>query len=109
MINGRQISNENLNEDISFSSQNEQITKQIFIEQGFIIKQWICFQLPMSFPNVKTFLSFPRIAPWFNDEKLYSKAENETKRILHEEYGFHLSSNQSFHLQNDVIILIASK
>ena len=109
MSNGKQISPSDLESNISFSCSNEQITKEMFIEQGFIIKEWIPVELPMSFPDIRTFLSFSRIAPWFNDENLFSQAENETQRILHEEYGFESNSNSPFHLPSYVIIVIASK
>jgi hypothetical protein len=109
MATGEKIDISQLESNVSFSCWQEETTRQLFIAEGFTVEEWIPLNLPMSFPNIRALLSFCEICPWFNDEALYYKAEEETKRILREIYGLQLDFNGSFELQNTVIVVAASK
>lgn len=109
MATGEKLDISQLESNVSFSCWQEEITKQLFITTGFTIQEWISVNLPMSFPNIRALLSFCEVCPWFNDENLYFKAEEETKRILHEDYGIELHSDGSFQLPSTVIVVVASK
>jgi hypothetical protein len=109
MATGEKIDISQLESNVSFSCWQEETTRQLFIAEGFTIQEWIPLNLPMSFPNIRALLSFCEICPWFNDESLYYKAEEETKRILREIYGLQLDFDGSFELQNTVIVVAASK
>jgi len=106
---GENIDISELESDGSFSCWQEETTRQLFIAEGFTIKEWIPVNLPMSFPNIRTLLSFCEICSWFNDETLYHKAEEETRRILREDYGLQFDFNGSFQLPSVVIVVVASK
>ncbi|CAF0783154.1 unnamed protein product [Adineta ricciae] len=109
MTNNQESVEGNLDDDSSFSCANEELTRSLYEQQGFRIRDWLHFKLSMSFPDIRTFLSFARVAPWFNDENLYLKAESEAKRILTEEHGKNFFENKSFQLENDAVIIIATK
>ena len=109
MATGKRINPSELESDASFSLWSEEKTRELFTTQGFIIQQWITVDLPMSFPNIRMFLSFCRIAPWFNDPIQYSVAEVEVQRILREEYHLTIQSNDSFELPSKVVVIVASK
>ena len=109
MTNNQQSVEGNLEDNSSFSCANEELTRSLYEQQGFRIQDWLCFKLSMSFPDIRTFLSFARVAPWFNQENLYLKAESEAIRILTEDYGKNFFEDKSFQLENDVVITIATK
>jgi SAM-dependent methyltransferase len=109
MANGERIDVSKLETDGSYSCWREEETRQLFTAQGFTIEEYISIDLPMSFPNIRTLLSFCDMCPWFNDPLVYPKAEEETKRILCEDLGFELDFNQSFQLPSTVIVVVASK
>lgn len=98
-----------LETDVSFSCNNEEQTKALFREQGFAIEQYLSVPIPMTFPDIRTLLSFSRVAPWFNDDNLYPKAENETKRLLREDYGIEIKPNEPLQLTNYAVVVVASK
>ena len=109
MDNGEEISSSDLETNDSFSCSNEETTKQMFIDQGFTIKEFASIELPMVFPDIRTFLSNFRVALWFNDEERFLKAKKQTQKLLHEEYGFELHFGGSFYLQSYAIIVVASR
>jgi hypothetical protein len=109
MATGEKIDMSQLDSDGSFSCWQEETTRQLFITEGFTIEEWISLNLPMSFPNIRALLSFCEICPWFNNKTLYAKAEEETKRILREDYGLQLDFAGPFQLPNIVIVVVASK
>ncbi|CAF0983541.1 unnamed protein product [Rotaria sordida] len=109
MATGERIDTSHLESDVSFSCWSEEITRNIFIAEGYTIEQWITVDLPMSFPDIRTLLSFCRICEWFRNSSLYLVAEDETRRILREDFHLELQSNGSFELPSKAIIVIASK
>lgn len=109
MANGEKIDVSQLETDGSYSCWREEQTRQLFITAGFKIEEWISVNLPMSFPNIRTLLSFCDMCSWFNDETVYYKAEEEAKRILREDYGLQLDFNHSFQIPSTVIVVVASK
>jgi ubiquinone/menaquinone biosynthesis C-methylase UbiE len=109
MATGERIDISHLESDASFSCWQEEATKQMLTTEGFTIEQWIPVNLSMSFPDIRTLLSFCRIAPWFNNDTLYSEAEKETKRILCEDYNLKFDLDGLFELPNTVIVIVASK
>lgn len=109
MGTGEKVDISQLESNISFSCWQEETTRQLFITEGFTIKEWIPLNLPTFFPNIRVLLSFCEVCPWFNDETLFVKAEEETKRILREDYGLEFNSDGSFQLTNTVIVVVVSK
>ncbi|CAF4921682.1 unnamed protein product [Rotaria sp. Silwood1] len=63
----------------------------------------------MSFPDIRTLLSFWRMDKWFTDSSLYLKAEKETIRILRQDFHLELKSNESFELLKLELITIISE
>jgi SAM-dependent methyltransferase len=109
MATGEKIDISQLESDASFSCWQEETIRQLFMAEGFTVENWIPLNLPMSFPNIRALLSFCGVCPWFNNKILYHKAEEETKRILREDYGLQLNSNGSLQLSNTVTVVVASK
>ncbi|CAF3731208.1 unnamed protein product [Rotaria sp. Silwood1] len=72
-------------------------------------ERWITVDLPMSFPDIRTLLSFWRMDKWFTDSSLYLKAEKETIRILRQDFHLELKSNESFELLSKAIVVVACK
>ena len=109
MATGRRITLSQLDSDGSFSCWPEEATRACFVEEGFQIEQWTTVELPMSFPNIRSLLSFCRVASWFQDPIQYATAEQEASRILQEEYKVKLGSDGSFDLHCRVVVVVASK
>ena len=109
MANGTRIGTSSLESDVSFSCWHEETTREIFTSQGFTIQHWITVPLPMSFPNIRALLSFCEIASWFDKPDLYSKAEVEVRRILHDDYQLTVEGDQPFQLPSNVVVVAASK
>lgn len=95
--------------DASFSLWSEDQTKTLFTTQGFQIQQWTMIDLPMSFPNIRTFLSFCRVAGWFREPDQYAKAEAEVQRLLREDYHLEVQSNEPFQLPSKAVVIVALK
>jgi ubiquinone/menaquinone biosynthesis C-methylase UbiE len=95
--------------DGSFSCWPEKETKQLFMQEGFTVQEYIPVQLPMSFPNIRALLGFCELCPWFHDQNVYRKAEEETKRILREAYEIEVNSDGSVQLPSIAIVVVASK
>lgn len=109
MATGLRINARDLESDVSFSCWQEEMTRKAFITENFTIDQWINVHLPMSFPNVRTFLSFCRMVNWFKDSSLYLQAEKEAIRIVHEDLHIEIQPNISFILPNEVVVVVACK
>jgi len=109
MANGGTIDISQFESNDSFSCWREETIRQLFMAEGFTIEEWIPLNLPMVFQNIHALLSFCGMCSWFNNETLYRKAEEETKRILHENHELQFNSNGSFQLPNTVIVVAASK
>jgi hypothetical protein len=109
MANGKKINVSELETDGSYSCWREKETRQLFTSQNFTIEEYIPVNLPMSFPDIRTLLSFCDMCPWFNNPTSYFKAEEETKRILREDYNLKIDFNHSFQLPSTVIVIVASK
>ena len=109
MATGARIDLSKLESDVSFSCWQEEETRQLFTKEGFTVQEYIPVQLPMSFPNIRTLLSFCELCPWFHDENVYSKAEKETKRILHEAYAIEVNPDGSVQLPSTAVVVVASK
>ena len=108
MATGERIDISHIESDVSFSCWQEEATKQMLMAEGFTIEQWLPVHLPMSFPDIRTLLSFCRIAPWFNNHNSYSEAEKETRRILCEDYNLKFDLDSPFELPSTVIVIVAS-
>lgn len=63
----------------------------------------------MSFPDIRTLLGFCEICPWYRDQEVYIKAEEETKRILREAYGIEVNADGSVQLPSTAVVVVASK
>jgi len=109
MATGERIDISHIELDVSFSCWQEEVTKQMLMAEGFTIDHWISVHIPMSFPDIRTLLSFCRIAPWFNNDDLYSEAEKETRRILLEDYNLKFDLDSRFELPSTAIVIVASK
>ncbi|CAF3779057.1 unnamed protein product [Rotaria sp. Silwood1] len=109
MATGQRIDTAHLESDASFICWPEDITKNKFIAENFKIERWITVDLPMSFPDIRTLLSFWRMDKWFTDSSLYLKAEKETIRILRQDFHLELKSNESFELLSKAIVVVACK
>ena len=109
MATGTQLDLSKLESDPSFSCWREEETRQLFVQEGFTIREYIPVQLPMSFPDIRTLLRFCEICPWFRDESIYYKAEEETKRILREAYRIEINADGSVQLPSTAIVVVASK
>ncbi|CAF1358238.1 unnamed protein product [Rotaria sordida] len=109
MATGERIDTSDLESNVSFCCWPEEITRSIFVTEGYTIEQWITVDLPMPFPDIRTLLSLARPFKWFRDSSLYLEAEEETKRILREDFHLELQSNESFELPSKAVVVVASK
>ena len=109
MATGQRISLAQLDSDGSFSCWPEGATRACFVEAGFNIEHWTTVDLPMSFADIRSLLSFCRVASWFQDPRQYSVAEQEASRILQNEYKVTLHPDGSFDLNCAVVVVVASK
>lgn len=63
----------------------------------------------MPFPNIRTFLSFCRIASWFGAPDQYARAEAEVQRILRDDYHLNVQPDEAFALPSKAVVIVASK
>lgn len=95
--------------DACFSLWSEEQTRKLYAIQGFKIQQWNTVDLPMPFPNIRTLLSFCRMAGWFNDPTQYAVVEAEVQRILRDDYHVEVQPNEPFALPSKAVVVVASK
>lgn len=109
MATGKRIALADFEPDGSFSLWAEEPTRALFAAQGFRIQQWTTVDLPMPFPNIRTFLSFCRIASWFGAPDQYARAEAEVQRILRDDYHLNVQPDEAFALPSKAVVIVASK